>query len=117
MAKITFTGDFLCYPIMTKKYGPDYHVLFERAKKLENCDYLIANLESPIAGEEMRYTFERYCFNTPEGFIRAMKKMGVDMLTLANNHCMDRDEEGLIKTLENCKKEGFETMGLYSSKK
>ena len=115
MAKITFIGDMLCYPHMTEKYGPSYDALFSKAGKLKSCDYLIANLESPIAGEEMRYTFERYCFNTPVGFIRAMKRMGVDMLTLANNHCMDRDEEGIVKTLQNCKQEGFETIGLYES--
>lgn len=116
MARITFMGDLLCYPVMTEKYGANYGELFKKSTKLKNCDYLIANLESPIAGEEMRYTFERYCFNTPVGFIRAMKgALGVDMLTLANNHCMDRDEEGLVKTLENCKNEGFETMGLYAS--
>jgi len=46
----------------------------------------------------MKCTFERYCFNTPVGFIRAMKKAGYNLITLANNHCcMDRDEEGIIK--------------------
>ena len=83
--------------------------------KLKNCDYLVGNLETPVAGEEMRYTFERYCFNTPVGFIKAMKKVGFDMITLANNHCMDRGEEGILKTLQNCKNEGFETIGLYAN--
>ena len=115
MAKITVAGDFLCYPIMTERFGSNFDVLYEKAGKLKNCDYLIGNLESPIAGEEMRYTFERYCFNTPVAFIQAMKRAGFDMLTLANNHCMDRYEEGLLKTLENCKKEGFDTVGLYAS--
>ncbi len=115
MSKITFIGDLLCYPNMTEKYGSNYDALFAKAGKLKSCDYLIANLETPIAGEEMRYTFERYCFNTPVSFIRAMKKMGVNLITLANNHCMDRDEEGIVKTLENCKQEGFETVGLYES--
>ncbi|MBQ4269556.1 MAG: CapA family protein [Clostridia bacterium] len=117
MATITFIGDLLCYPNMTEKFGPRYGELFKKATKLKNCDYLVANLETPIAGEEMRYTFERYCFNTPVGFIRAMKTAGVNMITLANNHCMDRGEEGIVKTLENCKNEGFETIGLYATER
>ncbi|MBQ5927523.1 MAG: CapA family protein, partial [Clostridia bacterium] len=76
MAKITVAGDFLCYPIMTERFGSNFDVLYEKAGKLKNCDYLIGNLESPIAGEEMRYTFERYCFNTPVAFIQAMKRAG-----------------------------------------
>ncbi len=115
MTKITFIGDLLCYPNMTERYAPEYKELYQKVTKLKNCDYSIANLESPIAGEEMRYTFERYCFNTPIGYIRALKEFGVNLITLANNHCMDRGEEGIWKTLENCKNEGFETIGLYTN--
>ncbi len=115
MAKITIMGDLLCYQGMTEKYGKDYGVFYKEVGKLKDCDYLIANPETPFAGEDMRYTFERYCFNTPVTFIRALKDLGVNLLTLANNHCMDRKEEGVLRTLENCKKEGFETIGLYAS--
>ena len=36
------------------------------------------------------------------------------MLTLANNHCMDRGETGIINTLENCERYGFDTIGIYN---
>lgn len=116
MAKISFTGDFLCYPSITHDYGPTYDSLWSHAGKLKDCDYLVGNLESPIAGAEMLYTHERYCFNTPEGYAEALRRAGFDMITLANNHCMDRCEEGIFATLANLRGMGFDTLGMYTSK-
>ena len=115
MAKITITGDMLSSIRMNEIADGDYHSFFKNATKLKNCDYLIGNLETPIAGEEFSYTFEKYCFNTPTAFLDAVKDCGFDMLTLANNHCMDRGEEGLLRTIENCKSRGFDTVGAYST--
>ena len=115
MVNISFTGDIMCSPRMTKIANGDFSELFVRADKLKNCDYLVGNLETPIAGEEMGYTYERYRFNTPESFLTALKEGGFDLVALANNHCMDRGEQGIINTLENCKKAGLETVGIYAS--
>ncbi len=115
MAKITIVGDMLCSPRMNKIANGDYKPLFAEAHKLKNCDYLIGNLETPIAGEELKYTYERYRFNTPKEFLDAIKDCGFNMLTLANNHCMDRDEEGLLNTIKNCKEKGFDIIGAYES--
>jgi len=115
-ADISFTGDLLCYQTMTEKLNQNYDFCFKRANKLKNCDWLVGNLETPIANEELKYTFERYCFNSPVSFIEAMKRCGFNLLTLANNHAMDRDEQGILNTLENCHKAGFDTVGMYATK-
>lgn len=106
----------MCSPRMTDLSGKDYSELFSRAEKLKDCDYLVGNLETPIAGEDMKYTHERYCFNTPASYLTALKERGFDLLTLANNHCMDRGEAGILKTLEACKDAGLETIGIYATK-
>ena len=116
MVKISFTGDILPSERMNRVLNGDYRTCFAHAKGLSDCDYLVGNLETPVAGEEMLYTPERYCFHTPEGILDALSDAGFDMLTLANNHCMDRGEEGIRKTLENCRKYGFDTVGLYDTK-
>lgn len=115
MVNITFTGDILPDERINNIVNGDYSVCFERAEKLKECDYLVGNLETPVAGKELLYTHERYCFNTPSGILDALKKSGFNMLTLANNHCMDRGEQGIINTLDNCRKYGFDTIGLYES--
>ena len=114
-ARLTFVGDMMCSPRMTDLSGMDYSFAFERATKLKDCDYLVGNLETPIAGEEMQYTYERYRFNTPETYLDALKDCGFDLLALANNHCMDRGEEGIRNTLAACRKKGFDTVGIYDS--
>ena len=115
MVTISFTGDILCSPRMTEACGKDYSSIFGKATKLGNCDYLVGNLETPVAGEALRYTHQRYCFNTPETILDALGECGFDLFTLANNHCMDRGEEGIVQTLQNCHDRGFETIGIYAT--
>ncbi len=117
MAMITFTGDLMCSQNMTEKTKEDYGVLFEQIRDtLKNSDYLVGNCETPVAGKELGYTDKQYSFNTPESYLGALKACGFDLLALANNHAMDRGEEGILKTLGNCRKYGFDTIGIYDSK-
>ena len=119
-AKISFSGDVLCYPAMTEKAqtpdGLNYNPVFENAKSAFECsDYNVINLETPIAGEDMQYTNEQFCFNSPDEFLNAVSVMGGNIMCLANNHCMDRGEEGLLKTIEACEKAGLDTVGVYKT--
>ena len=116
MANITFVGDIMCSPRMTEMLYNDYSPIFSHSKKLSECDYLVGNLETPIAGEKLKYTHDRYCFNSPENFLSAIRSAGFDLLALANNHCMDRGEEGIVNTLKNCHSLGFDTVGIYATK-
>ena len=118
-ARITFAGDMLCSPGVTEKtekiYGArDYTYAFEKIKDdLSRGDYLIGNLETPVAGEDMLFTHERYCFNTPDEFASMLKGYGFGMVCLANNHCMDRGEKGIVRTLDALDRIGLEHTGLY----
>ena len=113
MPTITFTGDILPSTRINEITGGDFSGCFSKAYKLKSWDYLVGNLETPVAGEEMLYTYERFRFNSPTGILDALKNCGFDMLTLANNHCMDRGEQGIVKTLDNCQRYGFDTVGIY----
>ena len=114
-AILMFTGDILCYPEMTDGTNEDYSRLFREIERPSDCDFLVGNLETPVAGKELLYTHELYCFNTPDSFVGTLKNFGFDLVSLANNHCMDRNEQGIERTLENCRKYGMDTVGLYTS--
>ena len=103
MVNISFTGDILPNERINNILNGKYSSCFKRAGKLKNTDYLIGNLETPVAGKELLYTHERYCFNTPDGILKDLKESGFDMFTLANNHCMDRGEDGILNTLKTVK--------------
>ena len=54
-------------------------------------------------------------YNTPPQIILALKNAGVDMLTLANAHSLDRYFEGLQQTIANCEEVPIEYIGAFSS--
>ena len=114
MPQIIFTGDLMCRPTMTEKTNQKYDIFFEKTKPLfQNAEFTVGNLETPIAGEELKYTYERYSFNTPSTYVKALKRSGFDLLCLANNHIMDRGEQGILNTVSNCREIGIETIGAY----
>ena len=120
MIKITFTGDVMSGQridaLSKRENGYDYFPLYNGLKKyLDDCDYLVTNLETPIAGGECEYTNERYRFNTPDNYLDVLQDLGVDLYCLANNHCMDRGVAGIKRTLATMKKRGLDYVGLAGS--
>ena len=103
MIKISFLGDILCQlPFLkaAQKRGNDFYTAFEGLQPLlQDSDYVVANLETPIAGAEAGYTNDVYSFNTPAAFLDALKRLKIDLYLTANNHCLDRGIIGLKNTL------------------
>lgn len=120
--KISFTGDILYNNPMNSwyktKYSYDYLPMFKKVwTRLPDADYLVGNIETPVAGEENDgYTHSRWCFNTPDEVLDALKKTGFDLLSLANNHAMDRKQAGILATLDACDRAGLDHIGLYRTK-
>ena len=81
---------------------------------LGNTDLTVANLETPIAGVELGLSgFPK--FNAPSEIASVLKDLGVDLVTLANNHILDQGEKGLLKTIENIENAGLVYDGAYKS--
>jgi len=104
--KITFIGDIMIEPPVlkaAKKAGNEYNFdfVFEKAQSLlDEADFLVGNLETPLAGKEAVYTEHHYAFNAPDEYADAVKKAGFDMVSTANNHTFDRGFEGAVRTLD-----------------
>ncbi|MGO4343984.1 CapA family protein [Paenibacillus sp. MCAF9] len=81
---------------------------------LEQGDWVIANLETPIAGVEYGYTGYP-TFNAPTELGEAIKDAGFNLITNANNHSLDKGESGVLRTLENLKKLGLPSKGTAAS--
>ena len=127
---ISIVGDILCwseqnslaYDQRTNNY--DYSESFKLIKKyFKNSDYVIGNLETTHSGIENDYTFiseeswyTRIMFNTPDNLAKALRDAGFNMLTTANNHCMDRGIDGVLRTLQVLDEHGLEHIGTYNSK-
>ena len=115
---LTFTGDIMCQIPQNSACrtadGYDYARVFRYAGGLlRGGDYLVGNLETPFAGPEAQYSNAMYAFNTPIEFARELKRQGFDLVSTANNHCMDRHIEGLYATLANLDGVGLNHVGTY----
>ena len=94
----------------------DFHPQYARiAASLADADYTIANLETTIGQYENRPYSGYPMFNTPEALLDAIRDAGVDFLTLANNHMLDRYYEGMLKTIDNVEAWGFDFGGANRS--
>lgn len=104
--KLSFLGDVMCEEpflraALRKGGGIKYNFdgTFNRlVPLLSKSDFIIANLETPIAGKDLRYTHELYSFNSPLEFAEALKSIGASLVLTANNHCCDRGAEGIRNT-------------------
>lgn len=54
-------------------------------------------------------------FNTPDSLAINLRALGFDVLSTANNHCLDKGINGLNRTIEVLDKSGISHMGTYSS--
>ena len=82
---------------------------------LQNADYTIGNLETTV-GKYGNKAYSGYpLFNSPTQILDTLKASGFDMLTLANNHMLDRWFDGMKNTVNNVEKWGFDHVGAYRS--
>ena len=119
--KLSFAGDIMCIgkqlEACTVGRVHDFTSLFADTKELfSSSDYVVGNFETPVAGESSGYTSERYRFNNPEAFAEAVRDAGFDLVSTANNHCMDRNAAGLFATLDTLDRINIDHIGTYRSR-
>lgn len=78
---------------------------------LESADFRIFNLETPLT--DCRAPIKKIggALSAPSKTINAIKKMQIDLFTLANNHIMDQGSMGLKSTCEILKNAGIDFVG------
>ncbi|MGE7769364.1 CapA family protein [Viridibacillus arvi] len=112
---IAMIGDILLHEQLL--YYQDYSPSFAGVEDtLKNYDFLLANQESLPIGKE--FGLSGYPkFASPDYIVRDLKEAGVDLLSVANNHTLDRGEAGVLAALKNIKSYGLPYVGAYKSAK
>lgn len=97
------------YDAATKQYS--FNPWFEQVKPIfQTGDWVFGNLETPLAGQALKYTgYPR--FNAPTELAAALVDAGINVVSTANNHTMDRGFPGVVRTLENVRKSGLIPVG------
>lgn len=116
-ATIVSFGDTLCHkPLFNAAYNQevedyDFSPMFKYVEKyFDNSTINIGNCESPMAGAENGYSGYP-CFNAPEHLAIDLKELGVDIMTTANNHTIDKGFNGLSSTLDFLDSAGISHVG------
>ena len=65
---------------------------------LQQADYRIFNLEVPLTDEKTPIEKSGPALIAPTAAVAGYKALGVDLLTIANNHIMDQGEKGFATT-------------------
>lgn len=80
--------------------GYDFMPMLEQVEPyLSNLDIATANQETMIGGEAIGLsTYPR--FNSPHEVGDALKKIGIEVITLTNNHSLDRGEESVYAAVD-----------------
>ncbi len=118
---MSVVGDIMChdtqykdaYNSTTKEYDFSY-VFSDVEYYLQTADITVGNLETTFAGKEIGYS-NYPTFNTPEALGYNLKKLGIDVLSTANNHSLDKGYKGLVSTLNFLDDAGIAHTGTYAS--
>jgi poly-gamma-glutamate synthesis protein (capsule biosynthesis protein) len=121
-AKLQFGGDILLHTNSMKGalQGDgtyDFTNHFADFVPYVNGDFTCCNLESNIdvyGGNKDLSTYPR--FNLCYELIPGIQGLGIDLVTNANNHSVDKGFSGLVATLDNLDKAGLPHLGTYRNK-
>lgn len=93
----------------------DFTEWFERVAPIfREGDWVVGNLETALAGADLKYTgYPR--FNAPAELADALREAGVQLVSTANNHSMDRGFAGIERTLDHVRQAGLIPYGTAAS--
>lgn len=120
MISISFVGDLILLEDQVKAGYNDSHYNFNKmfsyaSKHFEKTDYTIGVLEGPVANST--YSIGNFndgkniYLNYPKEFIDSIKGSGIDLVTISNNHILDKELKGLNETIENLKERNMDFIG------
>ncbi|MBA3528533.1 MAG: CapA family protein [Propionibacteriaceae bacterium] len=92
-----------------------YDRVFEQVRSLVGGDFTIANAEAPITSRPDPFVDQTYSYNMQPASAQAIRGAGIDALSLANNHAMDRGPEGLADTIATAGAAELATVGAGDS--
>lgn len=118
---ISVVGDLMCHSpqfenARVSKDSFDFNPPFREVKSLlSKADLTFGNFETVTAGKENSNYTGYPKFNSPASYVSALVNSGFDLLTIANNHMLDRGMIGVIKTILEIRKNNISYTGAFLS--
>jgi poly-gamma-glutamate capsule biosynthesis protein CapA/YwtB (metallophosphatase superfamily) len=110
--KILITGDLL----INKPYS-DSQIDDEIKGLFSESDFNIVNLEAPVTESTSKILKTGpHLKSEKESTLEILKALNINLCTLANNHVLDYDEQGVLDTINFCKENNIQTVGAGKNK-
>ncbi|MBP3039959.1 CapA family protein [Bacillaceae bacterium Marseille-Q3522] len=95
--------------------GYNFMPMFEEVKPLlQQPDVLLANQETILGGTELGLSGYP-TFNSPAEVGNALVDAGVDIVSTANNHALDKGERGILSSISHLEALGLPYVGYFKS--
>ena len=91
------------------------------SKHFKDSDFTIGVYEGPSAGNNTSFSTSNYgdgiplFLNYPDEFAESVKKAGIDLVTTANNHLLDKGINGALRTIDILDKYKIKHIGSYKN--
>lgn len=128
--RISYIGDLILLKdqiIMAKNKGTgkyEFDEIFKfTSEHFKKSDFTIGVYEGPSAGNKTSYSTSNYgdgiplYLNYPDEFAESVKNSGIDLVTTANNHLLDKNINGAFRTIDILNKYKIKHTGSYKNYK
>lgn len=114
IVRLVFGGDFApADAAMSVLREAGYHYPYLRTDGLiRGADVAFLNLESPVTDSRVPTgLWKKYMYRVEPAAVETWKWLGLDIVSVANNHVLDYRERGLLDTLASLDEAGIEHVG------
>lgn len=113
---LSFTGDIYLSDILYNNYTKSGLTGFlgqSLVDRFKNTDLMICDHEYAATNlsDQYKADYQLYTYKAPTEREQIWKELGVDIVTLANNHTLDYGEQGLLDTFDALKANGISYIG------
>ena len=116
---MVFTGDVLFQDNITSAYdrkGLSGILSPDLQKRMQEADLAMINEEFPFGTGGTKAPDKQYTFKADPSYVKAFQEMGVDIVSLANNHVLDYGKEVLSQTFTTLDGAGIPYVGAGETK-
>ena len=106
-----FGGDVIFEEPIRSYLDDPAQVLAPMRRALRPADIAMVNLETPVSDRGTPIAGKEYVFRAPPAAFDALRRGGVDVVTVANNHGMDYGPDAMRDTLRYARRAGVPVVG------
>lgn len=108
---LMFGGDVTLADSFAELMGKDYGKAFAKLDEYRQADLAMVNLENPLTNAANPMPDKQFNFKSDPESVKVLQAGGVDLVTIANNHSMDFQAEGLQETMTTLDQAGIQHIG------